>query len=286
MSQRSKWCLIGVPDHQAVLNVGGRLGTARGPASFRQIFARMNGLVPVRSACQDLGDVPIVSSIEANHEAAAGRIAAGHREHGLSLVVGGGHDHGYSHLLGVARALGFPKKKPRLGCINIDAHLDVRKPDPAITSGSPFYMAIESSVLDPKRFEEFGIQSHCNGPELWEYVKKKKVKVTEYAALRHGKAVKAFAASLARVAKGCDALVVSFDLDAVVASSAPGVSAPQAEGILPSEAIEMMELAGANRKACSLGIFELNPEHDPEQLTARLAATSAWHFFEAALKRR
>ena len=72
-------------------------------------------------------------------------------------------------------------------------------------------------------------------------------------------------------------------MDAAASAFAPGVSAPQAEGFTASEMIEMMEIAGSEKKVVSLGIFELNPEHDLEDITARLAATVAYHFVEAAL---
>jgi formiminoglutamase/guanidinobutyrase len=243
----------------------------------------MKGRSPVGQTCVDSGDAVMAASIEGNHESAAELVAKAHGETGLSVVVGGSHDHGYSHLLGIARTLGFPAKKPKLGCINIDAHLDVRTAKPFITSGSPFYLALESGVLDPSRFVEFGIQSHCNSDELWKYVEKHEVAVVELRELRQGKAIKAFEKALERVAAKSDAVVVSFDLDACAQAYAPGVSAPQAEGFSSREAIEMIELAGAHAKVCSLGIFELNPEHDVEQMTARLAATAAWHFIEAAL---
>ena len=40
----------------------------------------------------------------------------------------------------------------------------------------------------------------------------------------------------------------------------------------------MVEIAGREKKVVSLGLFELNPEHDIDQRTARLAATLAYHF--------
>src|SRR4029077_4960325 len=99
------------------------------------------------------------------------------------------------------RALGYPKKKVKLGCINIDAHLDVRSVKPLITSGSPFYLALESGVLDAGRFVEFGIQSHCNAPELWDYVEKRKVQIQGLDRLRGGKAAGAFKKALATLAQ-------------------------------------------------------------------------------------
>ncbi|MGZ3688347.1 MAG: arginase family protein, partial [Bdellovibrionota bacterium] len=68
------------------------------------------------------------------------------------------------------------------------------------------------------------------------------------------------------------------DLDAAAEAVAPGVSAPQPEGFSGGEILEMCELAGAAKKVVSLGIFELNPSHDRDDQTARLAAASAYHF--------
>lgn len=282
MSQRSKWSLIGIPDHQGVENVGGRIGAANAPAAFRREFARLKGRDPVGTLMHDGGNVaPLVSDIQKNHQAAADTIQNAHRASPLSVVVGGGHDHGYSHLLGIAQA--YPRQ--RIGCINIDAHLDVRKPLPVITSGSPFYLAVESGILDPKLFVEFGIQSHCNGPELWDFVDHHGIRVVPFEDLRHDKAVATFRTTLKKLASRCDKVVISLDMDAAAMAFAPGVSAPQVEGFSSTDILEMVEAAGEIPKVCSLGIFELNPEHDPDHRTAKLAAVAAWHFVARALRR-
>jgi formimidoylglutamase len=285
-SATSKWSLIGIPDHQGVMNVGGRLGAASGPLAFRRVFARLKGQGGVQSCLQDLGDLSgLGSDVAKNHKLASRLVSKGHQGTGLSVVVGGGHDHGYSHLVGIREALQSKKSKVRLGCINIDAHLDVRKAEPIITSGSPFYLAIENKVVDPKLMVEFGIQSHCNGPELWDYIAKKKVPVVPFEKLRHGKAAQIFSQTLKKLRSQCDAIAVSLDLDAAAAADAPGVSAPQAEGFSPSDIIEMMEIAGMDKKVISLGIFELNPIYDLDDRTARLGATAAYHFIDHALRR-
>jgi arginase family enzyme len=46
----------------------------------------------------------------------------------------------------------------------------------------------------------------------------------------------------------------------------------------------MLEHAGADKKVTSLGIFELSPALDLQDLTSRLAAQAAWHFLDAKLK--
>lgn len=286
MSDRSKWSLIGIPDHLGVVNVGGRVGAARGPFAFRKALLRLKGRDPVQATMQDCGDLKdITVDIQLNLRNAAEFVRNAHRANGLSVVVGGGHDHGYSQLLGIAHALDMKFPLPRLGCINIDAHLDVRKPSPVITSGSPFYLSIETGLLDPKNFVEFGIQSHCNGPELWDFVERKKVKVVPFENLRHGKGAAQFKSILKKLSSSCDAVVVSVDMDAVESAYAPGVSAPQSEGFSATDLLEIMECAGEESKVVSVGIFELNPEHDLDNRTSQLAATAAYHFISRALRR-
>ena len=287
MSKPSKFCIVGVPDHQGVMNVGGRLGAAQGPSAFRKVYSKFQGKAELHRVTEDLGDVPdLGTQVDANHQKAALFIAKAVKAYQASVVVGGGHDHGYSHLKGVFDAASdkTATSKFRLGCLNIDAHLDVRKPAPLPSSGSPFYLAIESGILNPSRFVEFGIQSHCNALPLWDYIAAKKVQVVGFETLRGRIATDIFKKNLKKLCSKSDEVVISLDLDAAAAAYAPGVSAPQAEGFTSSELIEMVEFAASQRKVKSLGIFELCPEHDVGLMTARLAATCAYHFLESKLK--
>ncbi len=278
---RIKWSLVGIPDHEGVFNVGGRVGAASGPSAFRRVFRRFKDADGVQaSLVLDSDAGPFSRNVASNHSAAAKLIAEAQKASSLTVVVGGGHDHGYSHLIGVSDALGG-----RIGCINIDAHLDVRKPSPEITSGSPFYLAIESGKLDPGRLVEFGIQRHCNGPDLWDYVRRRRVNVIGLERCRGNRGPALFRKALRALASRCNGVAVSLDLDAAGQAFAPGVSAPQADGFSASEIIELAEIAGATPKVVSLGIFELNPEHDIDDRTARLAATAAYHFIACALAR-
>ncbi|MBU6374854.1 MAG: formimidoylglutamase [Bdellovibrionales bacterium] len=281
MMQPRKWTLIGVPDHQGVMNVGGRVGACHGPQAFLAAFERLKGRYPIHDHRAALRMVsPIGSDVFENYRHAADAVREAQQLHPLSVIVGGGHDHAYSHLLGLREA---SEKQLRLGCINLDAHLDVRAPSPLPGSGSPFYLAIETGVLDPANLIEFGIQSHCNAPELWSYVESKKVRVVPWRDLRAANRIKQFEIALAQLEAKVDAIVVSLDLDCMAQAYSPGVSAPQAEGFSSAEIIEMMEVAGTHSKVISLGIFELSPEHDVQDQTARVAATAAYHFIEQKL---
>jgi formiminoglutamase len=279
-SQSSQvWELVNVPDHQGVMNVGGRIGAALGPECFRQAISKLSGAASVMSQLTRAQTVsPISNNIRQNLDHAAQCVSNSHLNgKGISIVIGGGHDHGYSQLLGLK------KHFPKLGCVNIDAHLDLRKPNPQITSGSPFYLALEEGILTSDRFVEFGIQRPSNADTLIEYAEQKKIQIHWLEDLRFGKAVPMFKKTLQALSKRCDAIVVSLDLDSMSAADCPGVSAPQPEGFTTSEVFEFLSQAGKNSKVKSLGIFELNPIHDIEKRTEKVAATAAYYFLRSAL---
>lgn len=274
-----------------VVHVGGRIGAAQGPEAFRKLFRRFQGPAQLGACVHDVGNVPLLTGdVATNHQKAISFIANLQPQYDKSVIIGGSHDHGYSQLAGIfaSYSKAFSKDtntpKLRLGCINIDAHLDVRKASPQITSGSPFYLALEAKILDPKRFIEFGIQTHCNALELWEYIQAKGVKVLPFRQLKSGSIAATFQKELKALSSQCDVIVVSFDIDSVAAAFAPGVSAPQAEGFTPMEIMEIMEISGSEEKIKSLGIFELNPLHDRDDQTARIAALAAYRFLEMAIQ--
>src|SRR6478609_2325075 len=120
MTFLSKFCMIGIPDQQGVMNVGGRLGTARGPDAFRRVFSRMRGRHPLQDNLIDLGNVSDLSEdISSNHQRASKLIFEGHSRYSHSIVIGGGHDHGYSQIRGVLDALRKKNAQVELGCMNV-----------------------------------------------------------------------------------------------------------------------------------------------------------------------
>ncbi len=269
--------LLGCADDRAVGNNRGRIGAADGPSAFRKAWKKWNGRFPVKELLEDHGDAPLADQIGESHRNFASALTALHRFHDTSIVVGGGHDYAYAHLKGIRER--FPPAS--LACLNIDPHFDLRKPNPLILSGSPFYMAIKEGVIKAQNLLEFGIGEHCNGSELWEFALKEEVGIVTMNSLEAVDKVKAFGTALRDLSSRVDYVVLSFDLDSVQEAYAPGVSAPAAFGFSPAEIFAMMRVAGRNEKVISLGIYELNPRFDIDNRTARLAALAAWHFLES-----
>ncbi len=283
---KSRFALLGYPDDLAVKNVNGRTGASKGPAKFLECLMKLKGKVPVLGSISSNFLVPVGADLEENYRKAADCTEKEFR--GLNsktdalIAVGGGHDYGYPWIQGLRRAL---PSGARLGCINLDAHFDLREFHPVMTSGSPFRRLIEEMILSPSQLVEFGIQGHCNAPELWKYAKEKKIRTLPMEQLRSGRAVAKFRSELLSLRRKVDFVVVSLDLDSISLSLAPGVSAPQPEGFNATEVFQMLEIAGADSKVISLGIFELSPPLDVQDHTSRLAAQAAWKFMQNKMNR-
>lgn len=281
--QKNRGALLGFPDDKGVENNKGRPGAKQGPSAFRERFFKLGGTHPVKDMMEDRGDVEVErEDIAGNHERAIELVKDSHQQYSFSLVIGGGHDYAYPHLRGVRDSFG---ENYRLGCINIDAHFDLRPDNKTILSGSPFYMAVDRKIIDGPQLVEFGIHYYCNSQELWEYAQENKIKVVTFDQLRNGKAEDEFRDLLEELNDSCDGIVISLDLDAVQAASAPGVSAPAPEGFTPSDIMTMIEMSARMDKVESLGIYELNPSYDRDEQTARLASIAAYNFCRLKQKR-
>jgi formiminoglutamase len=268
--------LLGIADDTGIRNVKGKPGAAEGPRASREKMYRFTTGAP-SFPLYDAGDILPENTIEETHASATRAVraiaAAGH----FPIVIGGGHDLGFPHALGV-----LEHTRARTRFLNIDAHLDVRPTTGGITSGSPWYLLREHALFQSTRsaIHEFGIQPHCNAHSLVRYAEKHGFGLHWLENLRaKNKPADLAFAKLLGPPKGKERLLVSLDIDSVEFAAAPGCSAPQTLGFSPREVIRTSFLAGAHPRCDSFGVFELSPPLDPDGRTALLVA----HCINAAM---
>jgi formiminoglutamase len=279
--------LLGAPDDRGVLNVGGRVGAHRGPNQIRTMLGNLmlgikNELGKIRIS--EGFDIHLGPTIETSHQNLSQAICDQLYNGTLPIILGGGHDYGFPHIEGVQKFLGSNQK---LALINIDAHLDLRPPNElGITSGSPFYLALENKILIGKNLYEFGIQEHCNDISLYEYAQQNSVNIFMLDDLRSKTSpVATFEKLLKKLTKQGYKIVISFDIDSIQLSSAPGVSAPQVDGFTATEFLQMARLCGQYPSILSIGFFEYAPDLDENLKTARLVSTAIHRFMSAVSQR-
>jgi formiminoglutamase len=261
--------LIGFPTDEGVRRNGGRPGAAAAPAEIRRHLARLTpdaragqAFIDLLEHTQDLGDVAITGYLEADQERLAAAIAEPLGKDVFVLVLGGGHETAYGHFLGYVHA-----KRP-VSILNWDAHPDVRDLKQGQGhSGSPFRQAL----LHPSRL--------CRGYQVAGLLPQSTAAAhLAFLGEHRGSAVWRDELTTDRIRELYDAApnFISFDIDTVDQSYAPGVSAP-ATGGLPADLWLSAAFGAGNSlhvKSCEL--VELNPNYDRDGQTARLAAISVW----------
>lgn len=242
--------LLGLPDDTGVRLNNGRTGAAGGPKAFRAALARYGvadsagGYLPL---VFDAGDVMPTGSLEKTHERVTEATTALLDRGLFPIAIGGGHDLTYAFVRAVAA------KYPKLAGVYFDAHLDVRE---TAGSGMPFRRLVEDCGVSALHLH--GFRPLVNSLEHLDWFR-------AHGGRTHPEN--------ARVAlPKAKNLFVSFDLDVLDAAHAPGVSALNPAGWNVREAEAWVRACGADARVRCFDLMELNPAHDPDGRTARVAA--------------
>ena len=268
--------LLGLCNEVGVVANGGRPGAAQGPSAFRAAFGRLPSRVLQGRRLVDAGDVPADAPYEAFLEGAEAVVSAALAADAVPLVIGGGHDSSYGVYRGVAA-------KGEAAVLAVDAHLDVR-PTHDPSSGNPFFRMIEAG-LQGADLAQVGLQRFANSEahETWLRLKGASLQFLEPGQERRALdvakgALEGFAAKGRRV-------LATFDLDAVRAADAPGVSALAPWGLGADTALALAQACGACPAVAAFDLMELAPPLDRDGQTAKLAAYLAAAFLEGLASR-
>ena len=189
------------------------------------------------------------------------------------------------HYLGIRKLFALENKHSSLGIINFDAHFDLRKPEESgANSGTGFWQIAQNCKENDLDFLYLpvGIQSKYNTTLLFETAKQLKVETILYEDCDFSDEV--FYSSLSKFLVKTDFIQLTIDLDVFQMVFAPGVSAPTATGIFPDiKFFKALKKIFESGKVLSFDISELNPNHDNNHCTAKLAASLAYEFCNSNL---
>jgi guanidinopropionase len=266
--------VLGVPMDLGVTN---RAGCRLGPRALRQVerigpFEHGLGISPagmVRAA--DIGDVPFrtrfdLASCHADIETHLRRIL---QSGVIPLSVGGDH----SITQSILRVVG---ERGPVGMVHIDAHCDTSGPyeGSRFHHGGPFRQAVLDGVLDPKRTVQIGIRG---GAEyLWEFSYDSGMTVIhadDFASLGVAAVV-----SKARAVIGEGPAYLSFDIDSLDPSFAPGTGTPEIGGLSSLQALMLLRgLGGIDFVGGD--VVEVAPQYDATTNTAHAGAQMLFTIF-------
>lgn len=263
--------LVGIPWDGGTTN---RAGARHGPREIRSQSTLMrrvhhvSGLEPFSLA--RIADVGDLSVNPVDLEDSLARIEAGVADivgFGAVPVIAGG-----DHLttLPVLRALG--RREP-VGMIHFDAHSDTNDTyfgNNPYTHGTPFRRAVEEGMLDPKRVIQIGIRGSIYDPNEHDWARSQGMRIVyiEEFLSRGPTDVMGEARSIV----GGGPTYVSFDIDSIDPSMAPGTGTPEIGGFSTREAQQMVRLTDGVR-VVGADVVEVAPPFDLGGMTALVGAT-------------
>ena len=263
--------IIGVPWDSGTTN---RPGPRHGPRQLRDASTMIRAEHPVSGVrpfeamnIADLGDVgpnpaDIIDSMD--------RITAFYdqvKKAGITPMTAGG-DHLTS--LPVLRALA---KDAPVGMVHFDSHTDLFHSyfgGTMYTHGTPFRRAIEEGLLDPKRVVQIGIRGTQYDSEDLDFAKSVGIRVIKIEEF-HARGV-TDVMSEAREIVGQVPTYLSYDIDFVDPTFAPGTGTPEVGGPNSYQALQVVrELNGVNLIGADM--VEVSPPFDPSGGTAFLGVS-------------
>ncbi len=234
-------------------------GAAGGPAAVRAALQSGStntwneDVADVAPLLGDAGDVDFARVVNPLYaiEAAAAALDPAVRP----IFLGGDHSITWPLLRAVRRRV------PRLTILHLDAHPDLydRFDGEPNSHACPFARIMEEGLCD--RLVQLGIRT-LNAHQAEQARRFGVAMVT----MRQG-----LAAMQATVAALEGPLYLSFDLDVLDPSCAPGINHPEPGGLTTREAMTLLQ-AVPRRLLVAADVVELNPGNDLRDLTARVAA--------------
>jgi guanidinopropionase len=268
------YCLCGIPWDGGTTN---RPGARHGPREIRNAssLVRLYHPISLQSPYEkfniaDIGDSPVnPADLHDSLKKIEKFYTKIYESRTIPLSFGG--DHLVS--LPILRALG--NKKP-LGLFQFDSHSDTWDSyfgGYKYTHGTPFRRAIEENLIDPKKYVMIGIRGSLYDPDDMEWARQKGITIItidEYYEMGFKEAMK-----IAKNTLGDTPSYLTFDIDGIDPTFAPGTGTPEVGGFNVREAqLIVRELNSINFVGAD--VVEVSPPFDVNNMTSLVASTIAF----------
>lgn len=193
----------------------------------------------------------------------------------IPIIVGGGHDITY------AQYLGYEKLEQKVEVALVDARFDL---DQEHTESAPLN---SQTFLNHIILHEPDFLFNLNNLAYQTYfVSKEAIAMYDklyFNAVRLGM-IADQVGQIEPIIRAAD--ILSFDINAIRFSDAPGNAHATPNGLFGDEACQLCRYAGMSDKLTSIGFYEYNPSYDNRGQTAILVAQMIWYFIEGFYNRK
>jgi agmatinase len=265
--------IVGVPHDSGTTY---RPGTRFGPQGIRRISALYTPYnyemgVDLREQIT-LCDVGDIFTIPANNEKSFDQISKGiahvFSRGAFPIILGGDHSIGFPTVRGVCRHLGDKK----VGIIHFDRHVDTQETDlDERMHTCPWFHATNMANAPAKNLVQLGIGGWQVPREGVKVCRERGTNVLTVTDITEMGLEAAAQFAIDRATDGTDCVYISFDIDCIDAGFVPGTGWPEPGGLLPREALKLLELIVRNVPVCGLEVVEVSPPYDISDMTSLMA---------------
>jgi formiminoglutamase len=255
------------------------------PAAVRSVLARLSTYDLEfdrdlsRIAVSDLGDLALADTAPVDALAPlAGAVRGALAEADALVLLGGDNSITRPAFHGMAGEL------QRAGLLTIDAHLDLRDLQPALTNGNPV-RALLADGLPGAQIVQIGIQPFANSRAYLEVAREAGIKVVPVTEVRNRGIEEAVEEALDLLDQDVDSIYVDIDLDVLDRVFAPATPGSRPGGLAPADLRSAARLCGAHPKVRMMDLVEIDPAKDVADATAFAAGLCLLSFASGLLGR-
>ena len=183
----------------------------------------------------------------------------------IPVSIGGDH----TIALPILRAVA--KKHGPVGMVHVDAHTDINDTmfGEKITHGTPFRRAVEENLLDGNRVVQIGMRGTGYAADDFDWSREQGFRVVQIEECWHRTLEPLMEEVRTKVGNG--PVYLSFDIDGLDPSFAPGTGTPEVAGLTVPQALEIIRgCRGLDLVGCDL--VEVAPIYDTSGATSLTAA--------------
>jgi formiminoglutamase len=270
--------ILGCPQDKGVARNKGRIGAALAPDAIRTQFYKLTDF-GINVSVFDLGNTIIRPTLEETHEFHTKIVERLLLDDKKVIVLGGGNDLSYADGAAMANVYGIENWT----AFNIDAHFDVRADFPR-NSGTPYRQLLDKRLLNPQNFSEIAFQTHAASRIYFEFLKNSGVNLISLDELQVSD-LDYQIQNILSFFKSPKQIFWGFDVDAVRASDAPGVSASSPIGLTAEQFCALAKIAGNLFNSRIIEFTEVNPNFDIDHRTAKLVAIAMHQFIRTTTEK-
>ena len=177
------------------------------------------------------------------------------------------------------------RRQEKISLVHFDAHVDTwtHHNGEKYRHGTPFHFASKEKLIDPKHSIQIGIRSPID-QETMDYTRDTlgfKILTAENV---HESTTQTIA-EIIRTRIGDRPVYLTFDIDAIDPSQAPGTGTPEIGGLFTWQALSIMRQI-KDLNWVGMDLVEVAPAYDNAQVTALAGATFIWTYLSMIASKR